>query len=232
MLEHVQARRECRFAAELRSASAKRPPRSGTRSRARSRAPDNHRPRQVFSLAGSMRLGSLTYWPPHSFPRYFRAIRERGRTYTKGDGEPSSWSLTVMARTTKIPQKVSRNKSGTPIVGASKLFAGRPKRTTREAFFDTEKQARIFADALNLAAVRDGDWRWLKGESTTDEPASTSRGITPPRGRFRCVSPPPPGAQLHRAGTGAPCNRQLLDQRGTRPPHRPLASPPIDSRHR
>ena len=67
-----------------------------------------------------------------------------------------------MARTTKTPHKVSLNKSGTPIVRASKLFPGRPKRTTREAVFDTEQQARIFADALNLAAVRDGDWRWLK----------------------------------------------------------------------
>jgi NADPH:quinone reductase-like Zn-dependent oxidoreductase len=59
-----------------------------------------------------------------------------------------------MTASGEIPHKVSRNKSGTPIVGASKLFAGRPKRTTREAVFDTEKQARIFADALNLAAVR------------------------------------------------------------------------------
>ncbi len=72
-----------------------------------------------------------------------------------------------MARTTKAPHKVSRNKSGTPIVRASKLFPGRPKRTTRETVFDTEQQARIFADALNLAAIRDGDWRWLKGEEWT-----------------------------------------------------------------
>jgi integrase len=69
-----------------------------------------------------------------------------------------------MARTTKTPHKVSRNKSGTPIVRASKLFPGRPKRTTREMAFETEQQARIFAAALNLAATRDGDWRWLKGE--------------------------------------------------------------------
>jgi integrase len=72
-----------------------------------------------------------------------------------------------MARTTKTPHKVSRNKSGSPIVRASKLFPGRPKRTTREAAFDTEHQARTFADALNLAAVRDGDWRWLKREEWT-----------------------------------------------------------------
>jgi hypothetical protein len=39
-----------------------------------------------------------------------------------------------MARTTKTPHKVSRNKSGTPIVRASKQFSGRPKRTTREPF--------------------------------------------------------------------------------------------------
>ena len=61
-----------------------------------------------------------------------------------------------MARTTTTPHKVSRNKSGNPIVRASKLFPGRPKRTSREVVFDTEQQARIFADALNLAAVRDG----------------------------------------------------------------------------
>jgi hypothetical protein len=30
--------------------------------------------------------------------------------------------------------------------------------------FDTEKQARLFAESLNLAAVRDDDWRWFKGE--------------------------------------------------------------------
>jgi hypothetical protein len=72
-----------------------------------------------------------------------------------------------MARTTKTPHKVSRNKSGTPIVRASKLFPGRPSRTSREAAFDTEHQARTFADALNLAAVRDGDWRWLKREDWT-----------------------------------------------------------------
>jgi hypothetical protein len=65
------------------------------------------------------------------------------------------------------PHKVSRNKSGTPIVRASKLFSGRPKRTTRETAFETEQQARIFAEALNLAAVRDGDWRWLKGDEWT-----------------------------------------------------------------
>ena len=64
-----------------------------------------------------------------------------------------------MARTTTTPHKVSRNKSGSPIVRASKLFPGRPRRTTREAVFETGQQARIFADALNLAAVRDGDWR-------------------------------------------------------------------------
>ncbi len=69
-----------------------------------------------------------------------------------------------MARTTKTPHKVSRNKSGTPIVRASKLFPGRPKRTTRETVFETEQQAQIFAAALNLAAVRDDDWSWLKGE--------------------------------------------------------------------
>jgi hypothetical protein len=74
-----------------------------------------------------------------------------------------------MARTTKTPHKVSRNGSGTPIVRASKLFPGRPKRTTREMTFETEQQARIFADALNLAAVRDGDWRWLKGEEWTSQ---------------------------------------------------------------
>jgi len=74
-----------------------------------------------------------------------------------------------MARTTKTRHKVSRNKSGSPIVRASKLFRGRPKRTTREAVFDTEQQARIFADALNLAAIRDGDWRWLKGEEWTSQ---------------------------------------------------------------
>jgi len=67
-----------------------------------------------------------------------------------------------MARTTKTPHKVSRNKSGTPIVRASKLCPGRPNRTTRETAFETEQQAQIFAEALNLAAVRDGDWRWLK----------------------------------------------------------------------
>jgi len=50
-----------------------------------------------------------------------------------------------MARTTKTPHKVSRNKSGTPIVRASKLFPGRPKRTTRETAFETEQQAKIFA---------------------------------------------------------------------------------------
>jgi hypothetical protein len=72
-----------------------------------------------------------------------------------------------MARTTKDPHKVSRNKSGTPIVRASKLFPGRPKRTARETVFDTEQQVRISADALNLAAVRDGDWRWLKGKEWT-----------------------------------------------------------------
>ncbi len=74
-----------------------------------------------------------------------------------------------MARTTTTPHKVSRNKSGTPIVRASKLFPGRPKRTTRETAFETEQQARIFAEALNLAAVRDGDWRWLKGEEWTSQ---------------------------------------------------------------
>jgi hypothetical protein len=115
-----------------------------------------------------------------------------------------------MARTTKTPHKVSRNKSGTPIVRASKLFPGRRKRTTRETVFDTEKQARIFADALDLAAVRDGDWRWPKAESTTDEPASTARGVTPPRGRDQYMSPPPPCAQLHRAGTGAPLKSPTL----------------------
>ena len=72
-----------------------------------------------------------------------------------------------MARTTSTPHKVSRNKSGTPIVRASKLFPGRPTRTTREIAFETEPQARVFADAVNLAAVRDGDWRWLKGETWT-----------------------------------------------------------------
>jgi hypothetical protein len=65
-----------------------------------------------------------------------------------------------MARTTKTPHEVSRNKSGTPIVRASKLFTGRPKRTTREMSFETEQQARLFAEALNLAAACDGDWRW------------------------------------------------------------------------
>ena len=74
-----------------------------------------------------------------------------------------------MARTTTTPHKVSRNKSGTPIVGASKPFSGRPKRTTRETVFDTEQQARILADAFNLAAVRDGDWRWLKGGEWTGQ---------------------------------------------------------------
>jgi hypothetical protein len=69
-----------------------------------------------------------------------------------------------MASTTKTPHKICRNMSGTPIVRASKLFPGRPKRTTREKAFETERQALIFADALNLAAFRDGDWRWLKGE--------------------------------------------------------------------
>ena len=59
-----------------------------------------------------------------------------------------------MARTTTTPHKVSRNKSGTPIVRASKLFSGRPTRTTRETAFETEQQARIFADALNPAAIR------------------------------------------------------------------------------
>jgi hypothetical protein len=155
---------------------------------------------------------------PHYFPQYSRAIRERGRTYTKGDGEPSSWSLTVMARTTKIPHKVSRNKSGTPIVRASKLFPGRPKRATREAVFDTDQPARIFADALDLAAVRNGDSRWPKGESTTDESASTPRGITPPRGRYRCVWPPPPGAQLLRAGTGALVESPILGPAWNSPP--------------
>jgi hypothetical protein len=72
-----------------------------------------------------------------------------------------------MARTTSTPHKVSRNKSGTPIVRASKLFPGRPARTTRETAFATEQQARTFADALNLAAVRDGDSSWLKGEEWT-----------------------------------------------------------------
>jgi hypothetical protein len=72
-----------------------------------------------------------------------------------------------MARTTNTPHKVSRNKSGSPIVRASKLFPGRPKRTTRELAFETERQARLFADALNLAAIRDGDWRWLKREDWT-----------------------------------------------------------------
>jgi hypothetical protein len=69
-----------------------------------------------------------------------------------------------MARTTKTPHKVSRNKSGSPIVRASRLFSGRPKRTTRETAFDTEHQAQDFADALNLAAVRDADWRCLLRE--------------------------------------------------------------------
>jgi hypothetical protein len=72
-----------------------------------------------------------------------------------------------MARTTSTPHKVSRNKSGTLIVRASKLFSGRPTRTTGETVFETDQQARIFADALNLAAVRDDDWRWLKGEEWT-----------------------------------------------------------------
>jgi hypothetical protein len=53
-----------------------------------------------------------------------------------------------MARTTSTPHKVSRNKSGTPIVRALKLFSGRPTRTTRETAFETEQQAQIFADAL------------------------------------------------------------------------------------
>ncbi len=56
-----------------------------------------------------------------------------------------------MARTTTTPHKVSKNKSGTPIVRALKLFSGRPRRTTREAVFDTEQQARMFAYALNIA---------------------------------------------------------------------------------
>jgi hypothetical protein len=62
-----------------------------------------------------------------------------------------------MARTAKTPHKVSRNKSGTVIVRAAKLFPARPKRTTPEMTNETEQQARVFADALNLAAVRDGD---------------------------------------------------------------------------
>jgi hypothetical protein len=51
-------------------------------------------------LAGLMRLALSHILATHYFPQYSRAIRERGRTYTKGDGEPSSWSLTVMARAT------------------------------------------------------------------------------------------------------------------------------------
>jgi hypothetical protein len=51
-----------------------------------------------------------------------------------------------MARTTKTPHEVSRNKSGTPIVRASKLFPGRPKRTTREPAFETEQQARLYSE--------------------------------------------------------------------------------------
>lgn len=42
-----------------------------------------------------------------------------------------------MARTTKTRHEVSRNKSGTPIVRASKLFTGLPKRTTRESHAST-----------------------------------------------------------------------------------------------
>ena len=49
-----------------------------------------------------------------------------------------------MARTTKTPHKVSRNKSGSPIVRASKLSPVRPTRTTRETAFETEQQARVF----------------------------------------------------------------------------------------
>ncbi len=116
-----------------------------------------------------------------------------------------------MARTTKTPHKVSRNKSGSPIVRASKLFSGRPKRTTRETAFETEQQARIFAEALNLAAVRDGDWSWLKreewraqrryvdevlctvqaqaaGAETTTESPSAPMVVAPDRGKGRVSS--------------------------------------------
>ena len=49
-----------------------------------------------------------------------------------------------MARTTKTPDKVSRNKSGTPIVRASKLFPGRPKRMTREKYRMTDSALEIY----------------------------------------------------------------------------------------
>jgi len=73
-----------------------------------------------------------------------------------------------MARTTSTPHKVSRNKSGTPIVRASKLFPGRPTRTTRETAFETEPQARIFADAIEnlnsgIATYSKNVKRWQGG---------------------------------------------------------------------
>ena len=69
-----------------------------------------------------------------------------------------------MARTTQTPHKVSRNKSGTPVGRQNISESRRVSLTTRETAFETEQQARIFAEALNLAAVRDGDWSWLKRE--------------------------------------------------------------------
>ncbi len=45
-------------------------------------------PAKYLAWRGCCVLGSPTYWFPHYFPHYSRAIRERGRTYTKEDGEP------------------------------------------------------------------------------------------------------------------------------------------------
>jgi hypothetical protein len=91
-----------------------------------------------------------------------------------------------MARTTSTPHKVSRNKSGTPIVRASKLFPGRPKRTTRETAFKTEQQAMIFAEALNLALLRLRTiWTPGVAVATLSNPPQQRRHA----GRSKCLYP-------------------------------------------
>jgi hypothetical protein len=57
-----------------------------------------------------------------------------------------------MARTTKTRHKVGPGKSGTPVVRASKLFPGRPKRTTGELAFETGQQVRLFADVDRVSS--------------------------------------------------------------------------------
>jgi len=59
-------------------------------------------PAKCFCLAGLFRLDVPHNSVPHNFPHYSRAIGGGGGTNTKGDGEPRSWNLTAMARTTLL----------------------------------------------------------------------------------------------------------------------------------